>query len=129
MAASTPDRTIHWAILKALVPVLCLALFATGICAGEEAGPGAAMDRSAADDGQEIFNATCAHCHGPDAVQAQSKIDLRLLRRKYAGGMEEMYFKTVIDGRPDKGMPGWKYVFTPGQIDAVFAYLKTVQAD
>ena len=28
--------------------------------------------------GKEIFNGTCAHCHGPDAVQSERRIDLRL---------------------------------------------------
>ena len=119
---------LHRASLKGVVPAVCLALFAIGARAGPEGVP-ATENSTLADDGQEIFNATCAHCHGPDAVQAQSRIDLRLLRRKYGSGMEETYFKTVADGRVSKGMPAWKYVFTPGQILAVFAYLKTVQAD
>jgi mono/diheme cytochrome c family protein len=27
--------------------------------------------------GRELFNGTCAHCHGPDAVQAEKRINLR----------------------------------------------------
>jgi len=80
-------------------------------------------------EGKEIFNGTCAHCHGPDAVQAERKIDLRLLRHRYGDGMEEMYFKTVANGRPAKGMPSWKDVFTQDQFVAVLAFLKTLQTD
>ncbi len=120
MAGSERDASARGTILKGFIQAICLALFAMA----------ARADGSTlAEDGKEIFESTCAHCHGPDAVQAESRIDLRLLRRKYGERMEEMYFKTVTDGRPSKGMPAWKYVFTPGQIAAVIAYLKTVQSD
>ncbi|WP_349631532.1 c-type cytochrome [Bradyrhizobium tropiciagri] len=77
--------------------------------------------------GREIFNGTCAHCHGPDAVQAERKIDLRLLRKRYADEMEQTYWKTVHDGRPAKGMPAWKDVFSDDELKNVYAYLQTVQ--
>ncbi|WP_312018230.1 c-type cytochrome [Bradyrhizobium semiaridum] len=77
--------------------------------------------------GREIFNGTCAHCHGPDAVQAERKIDLRLLKKRYADEMEQTYWKTVHDGRPAKGMPAWKDVFSDDELKNVYAYLQTVQ--
>jgi polar amino acid transport system substrate-binding protein len=117
-----------WALVKALVPAIGLGLAAAGAWA-EESPPMAADSLTLAEDGREIFNNVCGHCHGLDAVQARSKIDLRLLRQRYGKGMEEAYFKTVLEGRPSKGMPAWKDVFTPGQIAAVFAYLNTVQSD
>ncbi len=80
-------------------------------------------------EGKEVFNGTCAHCHGPDAVQSERKIDLRLLHHRYGDGMEEMFFKTVANGRPSKGMPSWKDVFTQDQFTAVFAFLKTLQTE
>ena len=80
-------------------------------------------------EGKEVFNGTCAHCHGPNAEQAERKIDLRLLHHRYGAGMEEMFFKTVMNGRPSKGMPTWKDVFTEDQFVSIFAFLKTVQAD
>ena len=80
-------------------------------------------------EGKEIFNGTCAHCHGPNAEQAERKIDLRLLHHRYRDRMEETFFKTVINGRPSKGMPSWKEVFTQDQFKAIFAYLKTKQSD
>jgi polar amino acid transport system substrate-binding protein len=80
-------------------------------------------------EGKEVFNGTCAHCHGPNAEQTERKIDLRLLHHRYGDGMEEMFFKTVTNGRPAKGMPSWKDVFTQEQFTAIFAFLKTVQAD
>ncbi|MGO9486838.1 MAG: c-type cytochrome [Rhodomicrobium sp.] len=96
----------------------------------EEAPPQAAGGSLAlVAEGKEIFNGTCAHCHGPNAEQAVRKIDLRLLHHRYGDGMEEMFFKTVNNGRPAKGMPSWKDVFTQDQFTAVFAFLKTLQTD
>lgn len=77
--------------------------------------------------GREVFNGTCAHCHGPDAVQAERKIDLRLLKKRYADDMESTFWKTVHDGRPAKGMPAWKDVFSDHELRNVYAYLQSVQ--
>src|SRR5262245_38053236 len=52
--------------------------------------------------GKEIFNGTCAHCHGPDAVQSERRIDLRLLQNRYGDDMRSKYWTTVHDGRPAK---------------------------
>ena len=77
--------------------------------------------------GHELFNGTCAHCHGPDAVQAERRINLRLLKKRYGDDMEETYWKTVRDGRPSKGMPAWKEVFGEEELRNALAYLQTVQ--
>ena len=77
--------------------------------------------------GRELFNGTCAHCHGPDAVQAERKIDLRLLKKRYADDMESTFWKTVHDGRPAKGMPAWKDVYSDDELKNVYSYLLTVQ--
>lgn len=77
--------------------------------------------------GHELFNGTCAHCHGPDAVQAEKRINLRLLKKRYGEDMETTYWKTVRDGRPSKGMPAWKEVFGEDELRNALAYLQTVQ--
>ena len=77
--------------------------------------------------GREIFNGTCAHCHGPDAIQSERHIDLRRLQKRYGDDMREKYWTTVHEGRPAKGMPPWKEVFDDTQLDNVYAYLMTVQ--
>lgn len=85
-------------------------------------------DSEAVTSGREIFNGTCAHCHGPDAVQSERHIDLRRLHKKYGDDMRDAYWKTVHEGRPSKGMPAWKEVFDDKQLNDVYAYLLTVQA-
>ena len=80
-----------------------------------------------ATQGKEIFNGTCAHCHGPDAVVADRKINLRALQRKYGDQMSEVFFTTVTNGRPSKGMPSWKDVFKHQDFVDIFAFLNTLQ--
>jgi mono/diheme cytochrome c family protein len=77
--------------------------------------------------GKEIFNGTCAHCHGPDAVQSERRIDLRLLQHRYGDEMRSKFWATVHDGRPAKGMPAWKEVFTDDQFESIYGFLLTVQ--
>ena len=78
--------------------------------------------------GKEIFNGTCAHCHGPDAVQSERRIDLRLLQNRYGDDIRSKYWATVHEGRPAKGMPAWKEVFTDDQFESIYAFLLTVQS-
>ena len=90
--------------------------------------PGVANhERGDAALGREVFDGTCAHCHGPNAVVADKKINLRLLQHKYGDQMEEVFFTTVTNGRPSKGMPTWKDVFKHEDFVNILAYLHTVQ--
>jgi polar amino acid transport system substrate-binding protein len=92
------------------------------------AAPGAAAgDPKTIAEGREIFNGTCSHCHGPDAVIGQRKIDLRLLSQRYADKMDEVFHTTVTHGRPDKGMPNWTGVFSEDDFSKILAYLHSVQ--
>jgi polar amino acid transport system substrate-binding protein len=79
-------------------------------------------------EGKEVFNGTCAHCHGPDAQQSVKKIDLRRLTLRYGEGAHNMFWKTVHEGRPTKGMPTWKGVFTDEQFTGIFAFLSSIQS-
>ncbi len=83
----------------------------------------------AANAGREIFNGTCAHCHGPDAIQSERRIDLRRLKLRYGDSMRDTFWLTVHEGRPSKGMPAWKDVFDDTQLNEVYAYLATIQSN
>ena len=67
--------------------------------------------------------AVSAHCHGPDAVMGQKRVDLRRLTLRYGDGAHNMFWKTVHEGRPAKGMPTWKGVFTDEQFEQIYAFL------
>jgi mono/diheme cytochrome c family protein len=93
------------------------------------AATASAPDPGKIHDGQELFNGTCVHCHGPDAVTTERRINLRLLRHKYGDRMDEVFLYTVTHGRPDKGMPSWIGVFSDEQLQEVLAFLHTVQEE
>jgi ABC-type amino acid transport substrate-binding protein/cytochrome c5 len=95
--------------------------------AAAETPAAAAGDPATIAAGREIFNGTCSHCHGPDAVIGQRKIDLRLLHQRYADKMDEVYHTTVTHGRPDKGMPNWTGVFTEEEFSKILAFLHSIQ--
>jgi polar amino acid transport system substrate-binding protein len=95
--------------------------------AATETPAAAAGDPATIAAGREIFNGTCSHCHGPDAVVGQKKIDLRLLHQRYADKMDEVYHTTVTHGRPDKGMPNWTGVFTEEDFSKILAFLHSIQ--
>lgn len=99
------------------------------VVATETKGDAAAPNAEIAGAGKEIFNGTCAHCHGPDAIQSERKIDLRLLRHRYGEDMRSTFWRTVHEGRPAKGMPSWKEVFTDSQFDSIYSFLLTVQVE
>lgn len=90
------------------------------------AAPGGA-EKGDAVAGKEVFNGTCGHCHGPDAIVADRKINLRRLKLKYGDQMSEVFFTAVTDGRPAKGMPPWKDVFKHQDFVNILTYLNTVQ--
>jgi polar amino acid transport system substrate-binding protein len=99
------------------------------VVATETKGDAQAPSAEAVSTGKEIFNGTCAHCHGPDAIQSERKIDLRLLRHRYGDEMREKYWTTVHEGRPAKGMPAWNEVFTDDQFENIYSFLQTVQVE
>jgi polar amino acid transport system substrate-binding protein len=78
--------------------------------------------------GKEIFNSTCAHCHGADAVQGERRIDLRRLQLRYGENARATFWTTVHEGRLSKGMPAWKDVLTDEDINNIYAYLLTIQS-
>ncbi len=106
--------------LAAAALLLVVATAATPVFAAD-APPG---DPAA---GKEVFNGTCSHCHGPNAVVEERRINLRRLHKKYGDEMDQVFLTTVNEGRPAKGMPTWKAVFKPQDFANILAYLKTLQ--
>jgi polar amino acid transport system substrate-binding protein len=94
------------------------------------ASPRPSSDRGLAGDavaGRKLFNTTCSHCHGPDAVQGERRRNLRLLQRRYGGDFDQAFMNTVTHGRVDKGMPSWSGVLDEAQFRNILAFLRSVQ--
>ena len=94
--------------------------------ASTERAPDAASSANV-DAGKEVFNATCGHCHGIDAVQSERRIDLRRLQLRYGENARATFWTTVHEGRLSKGMPAWKEVLTDDALNDIYAYLLTLQ--
>jgi polar amino acid transport system substrate-binding protein len=96
---------------------------------GLSPGTAQAGDKAQVQEGRSLFNETCAHCHGPDAVTGLSERNLRHLRARYGADMHDVFTSTVMNGRPDKGMPVWGEVLDAKTIDKIYSYLETIQED
>jgi len=82
------------------------------------------VDLAHAREGGELFNATCARCHGADAIadpHGLAPVDLRLSVRRFSfPGFNYI----VLNGRPSKSMPPFRGTVTDDQIALIYQYLK-----
>lgn len=72
--------------------------------------------------GQRLFNQSCMVCH--TKPQITSGMYGPALSKEAGSGDTQVVRQVISDGTPR--MPGFKYHFTPAQIDALVAYLKTM---
>lgn len=80
-------------------------------------------------EGNSLFNQYCSHCHGPNAAQGERPRDLRRLNLRYGEDAIAVFYKTVNEGRMDKGMPVWKGVLAEEKIWKIFTFLSSVQSE
>lgn len=73
--------------------------------------------------GRQIMAQSCAVCHlpsGPDAKTYGPSLNKSTIPED-----DDAVRQTILDG--NSRMPGFKYFLQPNQIDAIIAYLRTVQ--
>jgi cytochrome c len=86
------------------------------------AAPAAAQERSVENEGWRQYMVHCARCHGDDAVGGLMAPDVRFSVAR--GAVDEQSFRTVVlEGRREKGMPGFAGVLSDGQVAAIYAYI------
>jgi mono/diheme cytochrome c family protein len=76
-------------------------------------------------EGWRQYSVHCARCHGQDALP--NPVAANLLVSLGPGGpidSPQKFAEVVTAGRPASGMPAFKGVLTPEQINAIYAYLK-----
>jgi mono/diheme cytochrome c family protein len=78
-------------------------------------------------EGNSLFNQYCSHCHGPSAVQGERPRDLRRLKIRYGDDAIAVFYKTINNGRMDKGMPVWKGVLNEETMWKIYTFLSSVQ--
>ena len=72
--------------------------------------------------GRRLFEQSCGVCHTrPTLVSGMYGPELSKLN---LGGQEELLRQFISNGTPR--MPGFKYTYTPEQIAAIAAYIKTL---
>jgi cytochrome c oxidase cbb3-type subunit III len=83
-----------------------------------------ARDRGTVEQGKQVFAQSCAACHRQDGggIVGPNLTDAFWLH----GGAPDRIFKTIQDGVPDKGMPGWGAQLGPDRVQAVTAYVITL---
>lgn len=102
-------------------------LLSIGACDVPNAASGEA-DSPLADivSGQKTYDALCASCHGsgPDGGLAPSLFDNVWVH----GAADEDVLKTIKDGLPEAGMPGFGDTLSDADRAALLAYIKTGDA-
>ena len=76
-------------------------------------------------EGWRQYSVNCARCHGQDVLP--NPVAANLLVSAGPGGpmeSEEKFVQLVSEGRPDRGMPAFKSILSPSQIQAIYAYVK-----
>lgn len=91
------------------------------------APPSPSADPAQVAAGHKLFNSNCSHCHGPDAIQGERRINLRLLHHRYNAEMDQVFLNTVTHGRVTKGMPNWSGILTDEEFHAILTFLHSVQ--
>jgi mono/diheme cytochrome c family protein len=74
--------------------------------------------------GRALFNQSCRVCHTPPALNAP--LYGPALNQGTQRGRDDVLAEIIAEGSPR--MPGFKYQFSPDQITAIVAYLRTVPA-
>jgi mono/diheme cytochrome c family protein len=121
--------------MSVLVAAL-LWLAGPGETSGEEPRPGPPAtthpfggDRGVIAEGRSSFNVHCSHCHAPNAENPDPRTDLRRLRLRYGETMTQVFYATVTEGRPTKGMPPWKASLNEETIRKILTFLESVQKE
>jgi mono/diheme cytochrome c family protein len=92
--------------------------------AGNQQGKGPQVSQTEY-EGWRQYSVNCARCHGQDVLP--NPVAANLLVSLAAGGpidSPEKFAQVVSEGRPDRGMPGFKSTLNPEQIQAIYAYVK-----
>jgi cbb3-type cytochrome c oxidase subunit III len=116
-------------VLAAVPAMAFLLVFLGGSSAAGAPAAGTAMKNpfegkaDAIKEGEKIFDAKCAECHGGDAM-GQSGPDLTDDKWVY-GGTDAEVFETVTNGRKG-GMPSWKRELSTDDIWKVISYVRSL---
>ncbi len=81
----------------------------------------------AREDGRQLFNNHCSHCHAPNAASPEPLRDLRRLRLRYGENWRKTTVATIKDGRPADGMPAWKDLLDDQRLGTIITFFESIQ--
>jgi cytochrome c len=70
-----------------------------------------------------MFSVYCYRCHGVDAMGGGIAPNLRHSVSSEGSVTHEVFIQTVTNGRLDKGMPSWKALLSPEQMEDLWQYI------
>ena len=97
-----------------------------GLPGGTAAAESSKAKAAAIEDGRGLFNNNCSHCHGENAAAEDSFYNLPQLLSDQS---DAFFYKTVINGIDDKGMPPWKGVLERKELAHILAFLRGLEKD
>ena len=71
--------------------------------------------------GYQLYNSYCYRCHGTDATGGQLGPDLR---RSLASMKQREFLAVAMEGRKEKGMPGWAGFLSEDDVAHIYKYVK-----
>jgi len=74
--------------------------------------------------GWKWFHVYCFRCHGIDAMGSDLAPNLRKSVSSEGLITHELFLKTVLEGRQEKGMQSWKDLLDKNQIEQLYQYVK-----
>ena len=100
----------------------CILAGVSGVArAADEHGHGPADLNPVQAEGRRLYQQSCGVCHTKPTITAPL-FGPQLSKAMVEGPREAQAKKQIADGSPN--MPGFKYNYTPTQIDAVVEFLK-----
>jgi mono/diheme cytochrome c family protein len=110
--------------MGAISRLILVTTLASGAASGAGAQEGPAVSEIEY-EGWRQYNVHCARCHGQDALP--NPVAANLLTSLAPGGRaadQKTFTAVVMEGRTDRGMPAFKETVEPGQVEAMYSYLK-----
>lgn len=74
-------------------------------------------------EGWKMFSVYCYRCHGVDAMGGGIAPNLRHSVSSEGSVTHDVFVTTVTNGRVEKGMPTWKALLSPEQIEDLWQYV------
>ena len=111
--------------MTALARVGLVTLLIAGSVADRAGAQEAATVSDLEYEGWRQYNVHCARCHGQDALPNPVAANLLVSLAPGGPAAEQRTFTTVVmEGRLDRGMPAFKEILEPRQVEAIYGYLK-----